>query len=91
MVQYVFSFKQIYDYFENVVIVALGQDFKSLGLFQDPHFEELNFPTLFFGQPCSNQRIKMFDQMIAQWELLHKNYNFVTHIYQIYFLKLLKY
>jgi hypothetical protein len=65
-VQNILSFKQIYDYFENVVIVAPSQDFKPLGLFQDPHCEGLNFPTMFFGQPCSNHIIKMSYQMIAQ-------------------------
>jgi hypothetical protein len=79
MVKNILSFKQIYDYFENVVNVALGQDFKPLGLFQNPHCEELNFRTLFFEQFHSNQRIKMFYQMIAQWELLHKNHNFATY------------
>jgi hypothetical protein len=79
MVQNILSFEQIYDYFENVGIMALGQDFKPLGLFQDPYWEELNFPTLFFGEPDSNQGIKMSYQMIAQWELLHKSHNFVTH------------
>jgi hypothetical protein len=54
MVQNILSSEKIYDYFENVVIVAPSQDFKPLGLFQDPHCEEVNFPTLFFGQPCSN-------------------------------------
>jgi hypothetical protein len=80
MVQNILSSKQIYDSFENVMIVAPCLDFKPLGLFQDPHCEELNFPTLFFGQPCSNQGIKMSYQMIAQWELFHKNHNFATHI-----------
>jgi hypothetical protein len=49
--------------------MAPSQDFKPLNLFQDPHCEELNFPILFFGQPCSNQGIKMPYQMTAQWEL----------------------
>jgi hypothetical protein len=80
MVQNILSSKQIYDYFENVVTVAPGQDFKPLGLFQDPHCEELDFPTLFFGQPRGNQGIKMSYQMITQWEFLHKNHNFATHI-----------
>jgi hypothetical protein len=80
MVQNILSFKQIYDYFENVVIVALDQDFKPLGFFQNPYCEELNFLTLFFGQPHNNQGIKMSYQMIAQWERLHKNRKFATHI-----------
>jgi hypothetical protein len=85
MVQNLLFSEQIYDYFENVVTVALGQHFKPLGLFQDPHCEELNFPTLFFRQPYSNQGIKMFYQMIAQWELLHKNHNFSTNIPNLFF------
>jgi hypothetical protein len=90
MVQNTLSSKNIYDYFENAIIVAPSQDFKPLGLFQDPHCEEVNFPTLFFGQPCNNQGIKMYDQMIVQWELLHKNHNFATHIPNLFF-KLLNY
>jgi hypothetical protein len=90
MVQNILSSKQIYDYFENVVTMAPSQDFKPLGPFQDPHCEELNFLTFFFGQPRSNQGIKMFYQMIIHWELLHKNPN-LSHIYQICFKKLLKY
>jgi hypothetical protein len=77
-VQNILSSKQIYDYFENIIIVAPSQDFKPSGLFQDPHFEELNFPTLFFRQPHSNQGTKMSYQMFAQWEFLHKNHKFST-------------
>ncbi len=32
MVQNILSFEQIYDCFENVITVTLGQDFKPLGL-----------------------------------------------------------
>jgi hypothetical protein len=46
-VQNILSFEQIYNYFENVVTLAPSQDFKPLGLFQDPHCEELNFLTFF--------------------------------------------
>jgi hypothetical protein len=49
MVQNKLSFEQIYDYFENVIIVALGKDFKPLGLFKDIHCEELKVSTLLFG------------------------------------------
>jgi hypothetical protein len=65
MVQNILSFEQIYDYFENVIHVALGKQFKPLGPFQDIHCEELNFSTLFFGQPCSNQGNKMSYQTIV--------------------------
>jgi hypothetical protein len=89
MVQNILSSEQIYAYFENHVTMALGQDFKLFGVFQDPHCEELNFLTLFFGQPCSNQGIKMSYQLIAQWKLLHKNHNFAIHIPYL-FLKTIK-
>jgi hypothetical protein len=35
--------------------MAPCKDFTLLRLFQGIHYEELNFPTLFFGQPQSNQ------------------------------------
>jgi hypothetical protein len=65
MVQNILSSEQIYDYFENVILVALGKEFKPLGLFQDIHCEDLKFSTLFCGQPCSNQGNKMPYQTIA--------------------------
>ncbi len=85
MVQNILSSKQIYDCFENVIIVAPCPNFKPLGLFQDPHCEEFNFPTLFFWTTCNNQVIKNSYQMIVQWELLHKNHNFATHIPDLFF------
>jgi hypothetical protein len=54
MVQNILSFEQIYNYFENAITMASCKDFTLLGLFQDIHYEELNFSTLFFGQPQSN-------------------------------------
>jgi hypothetical protein len=40
MVQNRLFFEQIYDHFENVIIVAPSEDFKLLGLFQDIHCEK---------------------------------------------------
>jgi len=40
MVQNILSFEQIYNYFENDIIMAPCKDFKLLGLFQDIHYEE---------------------------------------------------
>jgi hypothetical protein len=42
---------KISDYENIVYFVALGQEYHPLGLFKDKNLEELNFPTLFFGQP----------------------------------------
>jgi hypothetical protein len=55
MVQNILSFEKNYNYFENVITMAPCKDFILLGLFQDINYEKLNFPTLFFGQPQSNQ------------------------------------
>jgi hypothetical protein len=66
-----------------------SQDFKPLGFIENPHCKKKNFLTLFFGQPRSNQRRNMSYQMIAQWELLHKNHNFVIDLPKK--IKLLKY
>jgi hypothetical protein len=33
---------------ENIITMALSQDYKPLGLFQDQNSEECNYPTLFF-------------------------------------------
>jgi hypothetical protein len=40
MVQNTLFSEQIYDYFENVIIVAPSEDFKLLGLSQDIHCEK---------------------------------------------------
>jgi hypothetical protein len=34
-----------------ILYILLPQDFHPLGLFKDKHSKELNFPTLFYGQP----------------------------------------
>ncbi len=43
MVLNILSFEQIFNYFQNVIIVTPSKEFKPLGLFQDIHREELNF------------------------------------------------
>ncbi len=38
--------------YENIIyFIALSQNFQPLGLFKDKYYEELNFSTLFYGQP----------------------------------------
>ena len=49
--QNLLSSEQIYNYFEQTIVVAHGQDSKPLGIFHDKNSEELKFSTLFFGQP----------------------------------------
>jgi hypothetical protein len=36
---------------ESVITLTFSQDYKPLGLFQDPNSKECNHPILFFGMP----------------------------------------
>jgi hypothetical protein len=50
-----------------------------LGLLKNKHYEEINFPTLLYGQP--QQFYEGFSyQQIIQWELLYKIGDFSTNI-----------
>jgi hypothetical protein len=42
---------KIMDYENIIYFIALSQNFQPLGLFKDKYYEELNFSTLFYGQP----------------------------------------
>jgi len=41
---------KIMDYENTIYSITLSQYFHPLGLFKDKHLEELDFPTLFYGQ-----------------------------------------
>jgi hypothetical protein len=43
--------QKIMDYENMIYFIAPSQDFYHVGLFKDKHLEELNFLTLFYGQP----------------------------------------
>jgi hypothetical protein len=77
---------KISDYENTVYSVAPGQDYHPLGLFKDKNSEELNFPTLFYGQPRNPATYENLTyQQIAQWELLHKSSDFSTNIPNLFF------
>jgi hypothetical protein len=42
---------KIMDYENTIYYIAPSQNFYLLGLFKYKHSKELNFPTLFYGQP----------------------------------------
>jgi hypothetical protein len=42
---------KIMDYENTIYFIAPNQNFHPLSLFKDKHSKELNFPTLFYGQP----------------------------------------
>ncbi len=75
----ILSSKQIYDYFENVVIVAPSQDFKPLGPFEDPHFDN------FIATEEQKCIIKWLFNGISYTKTI-----IFPHVYQIYILKLSK-
>ena len=72
---------------ENKVIeIAPFEGFSPLSVFQDHHLEEMHFPTLFFGFARSSDIVQRFSYLkITQWELLHKDDDFATHITNIFF------
>jgi hypothetical protein len=67
----------------------LPQDFHPLGLFKDKHSKELNFPTLFYGQPWQNFQGFSYQQ-IAQWESLQK-FGIFQQIFLTFFFKATKF
>jgi hypothetical protein len=72
------------DYKNTVYSITPNQNFHPFSLFKNIHSEELNFPTLLYGQPW--QIFKGFSyQQIAQWELLHKSRDFSTDISNLFF------
>jgi hypothetical protein len=69
-----------------IFTIAPSQDYKPFGLFQYQHGEELNCPTLFFG----NHRAQCIPshytyQEITKWELLHKDHKFARHVPNLFF------
>ncbi len=83
LVQNILSLEHVIDYNEKLLIIVLRKGFQPLGLFHDAHFEEYNFPTLFYGHPrlsfaCSYQKIMQVD-------LININIKFAYHISNIFF------
>ncbi len=86
MVQNILSFEQIYNYFENAITMSPCKDFKLLGLFEDIHYEELNFQHYFLVNLKVTKELKCHIK-----KLLNENSCIKTmilpHTYQICFLK----
>ncbi len=71
------------DYENTIYSIVPSQNFHPLSFFKDKQSKELNFPTLFYGQPW--QFFKTFSyQQIVQWELLHKFGDFSTNIFNLF-------
>jgi hypothetical protein len=80
------SYEQIYDYFENAIIVAPGEDFKPLGLFQDIHCELSNIIVNFI----TTKELKCHIKQLFNGNSCIKTM-ILPHTYQTCFLKLQKY
>jgi hypothetical protein len=62
---------KIMGYEVTIYFVAHNQNFHLLGLIKDKHYEDLNLPTLFYGQP--HQFYEGFSyQQIVHWEFFNK-------------------
>jgi hypothetical protein len=57
-----------------------------LGIFKGKFVEEMNFPTLFYGDPRPSDIIEQFNyNKIVRWELLHSSSDFSCHITNLFF------
>jgi hypothetical protein len=76
----------IRDLQDKIVEIAPTEGQRPLGIFKDKFVEEMNFPTLFYGDPCATDIIKRFSyHKIVQWELLHSSGDFPCHITNLFF------
>jgi hypothetical protein len=57
-----------------------------LGIFKEKYVEEMNFLTLFYGDPHDDDITKCFSyQKIVKWELLQASGDFSCHITNLFF------
>jgi hypothetical protein len=76
----------IHDLHDKIVKLAPTEGQCSLGIFKDKYAEEMNFPTLFYGDPCDDDIIECFSyQKIVKWELLQASGDFSCHITNLFF------
>jgi hypothetical protein len=76
----------IYDLQDKIIEVAPAEGKRPLGIFKDKFAEEMNFPTLFFGDPRNDDIVKNFTYLeIVKWELLHSSGDFSYHTTDLFF------
>jgi hypothetical protein len=62
----------IHDLQDKIVEIAPVEGQRPLGIFKDKSVEEMNFPTLFYGDPCGTDITERFSyHKIVRWELQH--------------------
>jgi hypothetical protein len=78
--------QRIYDLQDKLIEVAPSEGKRPLGIFKDKFAEEMNFPTLFYGDPCDADIVKRFSYLqIVKWELLHASGDFSYHTTDLFF------
>jgi hypothetical protein len=53
--------QHIHDLQDKIIELALAEGKHPLGIFKDKYAEEMNFPTLFYGNPCDDDITKRFN------------------------------
>jgi hypothetical protein len=78
--------QRIYNLQDKIIEVAPAEGKCPLGIFKDKFVEEMNFLTLFFGEPHDNDIVKNFTYLqIVKWELLHTSGYFSYHTTNLFF------
>ena len=78
--------QRIYDLQDKLIEVAPSEGNHPLGIFKDKFAEEMNFPTLFYGDPRDTDIVKRFSYLeIVKWELLHASGDFSYHTTDLFF------
>jgi exonuclease III len=78
--------QRIYDLQDKLIEVAPAEGKRPLGIFKDKFAEEMNFPTLFYGDPRDDDIVKRFSYLqIVKWELLHASGDFSYHTTNLFF------
>jgi hypothetical protein len=78
--------KSIHDLQDKIVEIAPAEGQRPLGIFKDKFIEEINFPTLFYGDPRPSDITERFNyHKIVRWELLLSSGDFSCHITNLLF------
>jgi hypothetical protein len=76
----------IRDLQDKIVEIAPTEGQRPLGIFKDKFVEEMNFPTLFYGDPCGIDITERFNyHKIVRCEMLHSSGCFSCHITNLFF------
>jgi hypothetical protein len=76
----------IRDLQDKILEIAPAEGQRPLGIFNEKFSKEMNFPTLFYGDPCPSDITEQFSyHKIVRWELLHSSDDLSYHITNLFF------